>query len=375
MPLYINPIVNGTTLQTNANFNISSATTTDATATIRAITSQTSRLLTFQNDAGNTIADFDTSGNIRAASLINPSSANNARVVTSTTGTLIDVGTTNNVVLRVRGGTAPQTANLQEWQNSAGSILANVDSAGFLSLGALAPTHTLTLPSTATGITLYNTADQTTNFERVRHFWSGGTYLIAAQQGGTGANRAIRISTVNNAFGFQVNNASPNGMASIAGSTGIASAICFLVNPSYTSSSGTQFGLSITPAISQTSTAGYTALIINPTETTTGSGAKNLIDAQVGGVSRFTVSNTGTITIADGANIDVGSTNGTKIGLATTEKLGFWNATPIVQPTTAVAEAVYVENSGGVNVNDDSTFDGYTLRQVVKALRNAGLLA
>jgi hypothetical protein len=77
----------------------------------------------------------------------------------------------------------------------------------------------------------------------------------------------------------------------------------------------------------------------------------------------------------DNGNISIPSTNGAKIGTATTQKIGFWNATPIVQPTTAIAESAFVENSGGTAVNDDSTFDGYTLRQVVKALRDAGLLA
>jgi hypothetical protein len=77
----------------------------------------------------------------------------------------------------------------------------------------------------------------------------------------------------------------------------------------------------------------------------------------------------------DNGNISIPSTNGAKIGTATSQKLAFWNATPIVQPTTGIAESAFVENSGGVNVNDDSTFDGYTLRQVVKALRDAGLLA
>ena len=43
--------------------------------------------------------------------------------------------------------------------------------------------------------------------------------------------------------------------------------------------------------------------------------------------------------------------------------------------STSVTEAVFVENAGGTTVNDDSTFDGYTMRQVVKALRNHGLLA
>lgn len=44
----------------------------------------------------------------------------------------------------------------------------------------------------------------------------------------------------------------------------------------------------------------------------------------------FTVSDT-TFTLEDGKNIAVGSGTGTKIGTATTEKLGFFNATPVVR--------------------------------------------
>lgn len=37
--------------------------------------------------------------------------------------------------------------------------------------------------------------------------------------------------------------------------------------------------------------------------------------------------------IADAINLDVGTTTGTKIGVSTSQKLGFWNATPVVQPS------------------------------------------
>jgi len=43
--------------------------------------------------------------------------------------------------------------------------------------------------------------------------------------------------------------------------------------------------------------------------------------------------------------------------------------------TTGVAEATFVENSGGTAVNVDSTFGGYTLQQIAQALQNHGLLA
>lgn len=54
--------------------------------------------------------------------------------------------------------------------------------------------------------------------------------------------------------------------------------------------------LAITPHINQSSTAGYTGILLNVTETATGSGAKNLLDLQVGGASKFKITNDGTTT-------------------------------------------------------------------------------
>jgi hypothetical protein len=88
---------------------------------------------------------------------------------------------------------------------------------------------------------------------------------------------------------------------------------------------------------------------------------------------RLTLSTT-QLTFADAVDMVFNTTTGTKIGTATTQKIGFWNATPIVQPTTAVAASTLTSN-GGTTLTSTDTIDGYTLLQVVKALRNTGLLA
>lgn len=53
--------------------------------------------------------------------------------------------------------------------------------------------------------------------------------------------------------------------------------------------------------------------------------------------------------------------------------LGVFGTTPIAQPTTGVAPSI-VAPGVGTNVLQDDTFDGYTVAQVVKALRNLGIL-
>lgn len=72
--------------------------------------------------------------------------------------------------------------------------------------------------------------------------------------------------------------------------------------PASTLSTGTVSLLNITPTITQTGSAGYTAFKLNVTETTIGSGAKLLADFQVGGVSKFKVDNTGYATFASDVN-------------------------------------------------------------------------
>jgi len=106
-----------------------------------------------------------------------------------------------------------------------------------------------------------------------------------------------------------------------------------------------------------------------------GGGAEELVITAAGNIGIGTTSPSSLLHLADAGDITVGTTTGTKIGTATSQKIGFYDATPVVQPTTGVAEAAFVENSGGTAVNVDSTFGGYTIQQVVEALQTLGLLA
>ncbi len=83
---------------------------------------------------------------------------------------------------------------------------------------------------------------------------------------------------------------------------------------------------------------------------------------------------TAMVTITDGGHFAFDVTTGSKLGTATSQKLGFWNATPVIQQTTAVAPATITNGVGAAGKQDD-TYDGYTVAQVVKALRTTGLLA
>lgn len=55
------------------------------------------------------------------------------------------------------------------------------------------------------------------------------------------------------------------------------------------------------------------------------------------------------ITLADGVDIAVNGTTGTKIGTAVSQKLAFWNAVPVVQPVGAAQAAVGAMTLVGTN--------------------------
>ena len=84
--------------------------------------------------------------------------------------------------------------------------------------------------------------------------------------------------------------------------------------------------------------------------------------------------------ILDGRNIQVGLTTGTKIGTATGQKLGFFNATPVIQQSSTGETTGFTAGSGTA-VLDDSTFTGntgstaYTIGDIVKHLKTIGIIA
>ena len=146
---------------------------------------------------------------------------------------------------------------------------------------------------------LYNTEDQTTNYERLRADWSGNIAQLSTQNNGTGLPRAFRIggsngTTLSTYIQFQV---SSFPVISLVGfNSAGTSGNMMLINPGTTSaSSGTPTCLAVVPTINQSGTAGYTALDVNPTETATGSGTKLLQRWAVGGSALAQINNSGTL--------------------------------------------------------------------------------
>ena len=89
---------------------------------------------------------------------------------------------------------------------------------------------------------------------------------------------------------------------------------------------------------------------------------------------------TGLITIANGKNVSLGTGSGTKFGTSAAQKLGFFNATPVVQPATTGTTTGFTAGSGTA-AKSDSTYTGntgtaaYTVGDIVNAMKKLGLLA
>jgi len=81
-----------------------------------------------------------------------------------------------------------------------------------------------------------------------------------------------------------------------------------------------------------------------------------------------------------GGDIKIGPGFGTTIGTTATERLAFWGAAAIQQPTS-VGETTGYAAVGGTNVNSNDTFTGnsgtkaYTVNDIVKHLKSVGIIA
>jgi hypothetical protein len=139
---------------------------------------------------------------------------------------------------------------------------------------------------------LYNTSDQTTNYERLHTYWNSNVLTMITESGGTGTTRAMAITGGNTTFNLSSSSNITRGTTAVAGPI-------FAVGSTFNASAISQNAFAVNPTINQTGTAGYIAHLVNATETATGSGTKLLMDLQTNSVSQFRVYNTGLMQIAN----------------------------------------------------------------------------
>jgi len=374
---------------TGSDFNISSSTSThtfnipDAGASARGlITTGTQTLAGSKTFSSAPIFSTMTAGSVLFAGAGGLLSQNNAQLFWNTTLNALGVGT-NSVTGKI--------------QSVAGTVSAAMPYAIYA---------TATIPASA-GQSFYPvffdiTAGATSSmaqygmYSLLRDGYTGTNNAIAGvfQSNGQSTNTGIVVSgSINGNSGFygltpRTTSGNNYGATGLAYGGNISSGGVFRAG--FSTSTNNKTGAKYVGVIGitrndtgagSTSTGGYFGL---DTTTPTFSNAALICDnadaaydiflARDNGTIKWKIADGGDTTWAEGINMVFQTATGTKIGTATSQKIGFWNATPIVQPTTAVAAATLV-GGGGTTITATDTFDGYTLQQVVKALRNSGLLA
>lgn len=375
----------------------------------------TTGVLTLENtynfDDGDIL--FKTKTNGTAVNALTIKGTGNVGVgTTSPSGRLHINGTVDDQQLIVEAHST-QTSNIVEIHNSSSGVLTAINGSGWVGIG-LTPLYPLHVqpadftPSDATTSTIGQyvvldstpSVDRTTAVEYGMYFaqYAKGSKNIYQTRGLSGFSQTLSTATTTSVRGaqFGVSNGSTGTLTSGYGTYiqagtntggGTLANLYGLFIESQTAGGTSNYAI-VTNAGNIVFNEGGDAstdfrvesdteanmLFLDANGDTDGAlylgGTTNGIKINKGGVLTFL----GTASIADGTNIPLGSTTGTKIGTATTQKIGLWNATPIVQPTTAVTAATFAANTSGI-VNDTATFDGYTIGQIVKALRNIGALA
>lgn len=306
-------------------------------------------------------------------------------------GTITSTGTIalNIPVIASQGGTGQTVYAVGDLLYSSGTTgttslarLADVAAGSYLRSGGTntAPLwSTLVLPNSATANRLVYATSSNTWGESSLLTFNGTTFTangITANASGLGIGTGSATSTnvingiynTNGTTQFSIQNTNTSTAARCGwnASNSTNSMLMLMVGTGYTTS-----GVNVADGglIACGGTGGIQLAAYNASGTlnfyTGGTGSGNL---------RWSIGTTGNLTASDGLNIAVGTSSGTKIGIATSQKLGFWNATPVVQPTTAVATSTFVANTSGI-VDDSATFGGYKISQIVKALQTIGILA
>lgn len=273
----------------------------------------------------------------------------------------IDQATDKGLIVK---GAAAQSANLQEWQNSVGSTLVSIDSSGNITLaGADVRTRSLGVGAAPPGSVGRVLID------------SPGPHAIG---GGASTRYALYQRGVFDPAGSSIESA-----AYLLGTfwTAVAGTDAFgmLIEPRITeAASGTHTqlaGVRLNPefvagAATTTRATGLTVDTLVAPAGTTAAAAIYITNAPTGATDNYALwVDAGTSRFDGGldlsaANIATDTTTGTKIGTAATQKIGFYNATPIVQP------AANPDTSGATLAALETE-----VNQVKQTLRDLGLMA
>ena len=164
---------------------------------VRAAASQTADLLQVQDSASSLIFRVKNAGQVNVASIVQDIAETGAYLSFNSNHLLVQTrSATNGFWVR---GAASQTANLQEWQDSAGTVLANISSSGSLTAKQIIAQNALTAQASAiiyganagsVPLAVLGRASQTANLQE----WKDSTGVVLASISATGTLTAVAKS-------------------------------------------------------------------------------------------------------------------------------------------------------------------------------------
>ena len=259
--------------------------------------------------------------------------------------------------------------------------------------GTTASTSNITgVIKTAGGIGISNTTDATSETNGGTITTAGGVAIAKKLYVGTDINLTGTSSAINlNGTSSAINMSGTNGAINLSGDngkinfSGLGSGINGTGQFSHVVLSGSNSFISL-------SNNGYLELLGSNTRfkcegTAISDGVGTASVRIYGGADFFNTTDSSSLTsggtFTTYGGLSVGKTLRTRyirsyevsvIGDTTSSTVGFYGKTPIVQQTTAATPATTVINAGTA-INTATTFNGYTIAQLVKILQDLGLIA
>lgn len=219
----------------------------------------------------------------------------------------------------------------------------------------------ISVTSTGSGLTLYNTTDQVTDYERGNLAFSSNELLLTTAAGGSGTSRNVRIAAgwATDGLTFQ-----PGGLGicyfCFNRTASAANASVMRITGTQTQSSLTTEGLTIDNTVNQSGSAGYTGLFINPTLTSEGSAGTRLIDLAVGGTSQFYIDKNG-YTYVGGSYVNLTEGDGYYFG-DNVRGMRYVSGDDFEFQNWHVGGQFYISSFNGVTRTRHAVFDALTKR-------------
>lgn len=252
---------------------------------------------------------------------------------------------------------------------------------GAVGIGTLAPSADLEIRSSYSNIMITDQDHDSTsnNASTWLSFAANDDELLGTLGFFVSPSMNMRMSSgLNRGIDFVTNDSLNVAVAiSTAGNLGIGTtspSARLDVRQTETSTSGTFAIAKIAPTYNQASgTASNTDLLINRTETAVGSGEQNLIDAQVGGVSKFRVDSTGKVygdgsqltgVVATAGSLGAGSGASPSLTFSADSNTGFYNPAADTIGVSANGSNIFnfsasgivsTTNGGGVVTTENGT--------------------